>query len=317
MILTTNSNGEDDAPSRRLERQAALRAFREFNACHTPAGTPQGGQFCAAPGGAAARPKPTQSFGRVIPTAPSTYRALAAVRTDPTIPEKQKEARLFEVLRKVQPELVAEVRALLQRGAKGYAEFNDALREVAGRLRFATHHNIEAPEVAQDADGYVVIGSVKGLERSAVKVATDYAGDVRQLKDALRGTIVVRNGEEFVDTLAQLSRVATIEHIKDNLTTPTSNGYRDLNVLIRLPGSGMLAEIQLLSKPMLRAKAGLGHKLYKAWRNLHAESSEAKVLERRQARLYNRAWAMTAASAAATAAMTAGLTAMLQSLGLR
>jgi hypothetical protein len=54
---------------------------------------------------------------------------------------------------------------------------------------------------------------------------------------------------------------------KDNFSHPHPGGYRDLNMVFRLPKGGMVAEIQFHLKPMIAAK-NEGHKHYEEQREL-------------------------------------------------
>jgi len=148
---------------------------------------------------------------------------------------------------------------------------------------------MESPEVEDPAVSHVVTGDVKGLSRSVVKAATKYDGDVAQLRDVLRGTVAVRDAEDLIRTLSELERMSGGKIWRDDrITHPLITGYSDYQVVIQMP-SGVLAEILIIPKPMLRAKNGSGHKLYTPWRDLDPATPEYERLKRKQQRLYGAA----------------------------
>lgn len=232
-----------------------------------------------------------QPYGKQSKVAPSTFAALAAIRADRSIPDKERADRMFDALRKNQPELVTETRNLVRRAEQGFAEFKSMLTDIAGRLNFKPHHDIEDPKMAMDmSTGHVIPGPVKTLSRSAVKIATKYDGDVTQLKDVLRGSIAVRDDVDLVNTLAELERVSGGKIWRDDrITKPLDTGYRDYQVLIQTP-SGVLAEILIITKPMLRAKQ-IGHdQYYVPWQGMVKTTPEAQHLLKKQQELYGPAW---------------------------
>lgn len=282
MLIIPNSNGEDNSPSR----------LREFNRCHNPAG-PGGGQFCSAPDAGSGGGPAAPIRQRGVTATPVTEQTVVALHS------LGEATQQLDYLKQHHPDLVAASEALVARGHAAQAEFKQDLTEVASQLGYQLHHDIESRDILEKDTDWVVVGPVKGLKRTATKAALEYLGDVGEVKDVLRGTIAVRDARGMVNALSQLTSTADIINIKDHVNKPLASGYRDLNVLIRLRKSGMLAEVQLITKPMLEAKMTVGHKLYEAMRGLAAGSPAYSALLMRQAALYSAAWAKSTNGAAA------------------
>ena len=264
--LIPASNGEDNAPVVRLS---------EFNHCHDPAT----GQFCS------------------DPISHETIARLHAIGEDDTIPESEHAQRQFEELQRREPGLIAAAQALIAKGQQAFPEFSEAMQGMAKSLGFSLHTNIESRDILERDTDWVVVGPVKGLKRTSVKAALDYGGDVNQVKDIPRGTIAVRDAQGMVRSLQQLADSAEIVNIKNRVSTPMASGYRDLNVIVRMPRSRMLAEIQVIAKPVLEAKMTLGHQLYQAMRGMKESSPRYRRLLQQQVDLYNSAWAKVAGAA--------------------
>ena len=97
---------------------------------------------------------------------------------------------------------------------------------------------------------------VKGRPRSLQKLANDYGGDARYLKDLSRATILCETPDELLDVLNRLTSVGLeIAQVKNKFASPTPMGYRDFNLNVRVPlddgsthndGSTHIAEFQLI-----------------------------------------------------------------------
>ena len=139
----------------------------------------------------------------------------------------------------------------------------------------------------------VVDPGIKGRPRSLEKLANDYGGDSRYLKDLSRATILCETPDEVIDVLGRLGSVGLeIAQVKNNFANPTPMGYRDFNLNIRVrldDGSTHIAEFQVNLKCVLEAKK-IAHKQYEVIRaalpamcmdtNVEAEALEAFISER-------------------------------------
>jgi ankyrin repeat protein/WD40 repeat protein len=134
---------------------------------------------------------------------------------------------------------------------------------------------------------------VKGRPRSLQKLANDYGGDARYLKDLSRATILCETPDELLDVLNRLTSVGLeIAQVKNKFASPTPMGYRDFNLNVRVPlddGSTHIAEFQVNLNCVLAAKK-IAHKQYEVIRaalpamcmdtSVEAEALEAFISER-------------------------------------
>jgi hypothetical protein len=197
-----------------------------------------------------------------------------------------------------------------QKGTLGREEFTRALADIAGKMGLTTGHGdghgvLHAPGGPGDTRGFLVIAPNKSEARAREKVSTDYKNDWTQLKDMVRGSIVVNTVAEVAEAFknAEAAGLKFAAQPKDRFSKPTPEGYRDLNTLVTLP-SGILAELQFHVRELSDAKAE-GHKHYEAQRTLRAsngmdeptdawspeEAAEFHQLRQAQREIYDAAWA--------------------------
>src|SRR5690606_3783157 len=99
------------------------------------------------------------------------------------------------------------------------------------------------PEDWENERGYLFIGPLKKEDRAREKVEADYEGDWSQLRDMVRATIAVPMVTQLPKVLRELEAAGMelAQKPKNNLVKPLPGGYRDINMIIKLP-NGMLAE---------------------------------------------------------------------------
>jgi hypothetical protein len=118
-------------------------------------------------------------------------------------------------------------------------------------------------QIASDLGVAYVGPGLKGRPRAIEKVIDDYAGDSRQLKDLLRGTIEVGTPEQAQSAIATLQKnYEVLPSGFRNLFDPRANpvdGYRDAKMNVNI--GGHVAEIQVNLPEMLQAKKQV-HDLY-------------------------------------------------------
>ena len=100
----------------------------------------------------------------------------------------------------------------------------------------------------------------------------------------------------------QLNRFTKIVKTKNRFKTPARSGYRDLNLLVQLPHSNIVAEVQLHLKAIADVKSGEEHDIYEEIQSIErAAASQSRQLNeievarihhlRNQSRsLYQDAW---------------------------
>ena len=296
MTIVPNSYGSDEHATK----------LEEGNRCHRRAG-PGGGQFAPAgqgncdprgwglPDSADDKAGPRSRALRQ-PGASKTPVSKAFVERLGAAAMSGEKVPVDEYVREV-PRTVGEVRALLRKAEKANGLFERVAREVAGAASLKVVRSQEEAE-ASPGDSFV-LAPVKGLERSLAKVVLDYHGDVGKLQDVVRGSIVVNSQKAMDRAMDALGAMAEVVLVKDRATKPLPTGYRDLNLRVRLP-DGMIGEVQVLLKPMLKAK-GVGHKLYDRFRQLPSVSPAKDHLMRAMQELYSTAWLVATGTAAHTA----------------
>lgn len=161
-------------------------------------------------------------------------------------------------------------------------QFTEILGKVGQAMGLRTGKKPKAltPEEWGSADGHLFIGSLKGEVRAREKADADYDGDYSKLCDIVRGTIAVATLDEARQALEHIkaSGLELAQRPKNRLAEPTETGYRDLLMVVKLPG-GMMAELQVSLKSMQQAKSGDGHKEYDVTRGLQAKYGESEPTE--------------------------------------
>lgn len=143
---------------------------------------------------------------------------------------------------------------------------------------------------------------VKSAHRAKEKVNTELDGETARITDLARATIVANDVSSLMDAYEALSKEATIVKVKNRFKTPAPSGYRDLNILVELPKTGIIAEVQFHLKAIADVKNGAEHELYEqvqhierlAKRELRSYTSlEAAKINRIRSEsknLYQQAW---------------------------
>merc|ERR1711964_257236 len=101
------------------------------------------------------------------------------------------------------------------------------------------------------------LGSMKSPGRSVYKFLYLYDADPRKLTDILRVSFVFKSLEDLYRAVAVFNKDYEIKAVQDNFCQSYSkSGYRDLKLLVVIPGSesGMIGEIQLHIHEIFKAK---------------------------------------------------------------
>lgn len=167
-------------------------------------------------------------------------------------------------------------------------EVSDAAAQVA---RAAEEVNPEfqnsLARAARDLNIEAINAPVKGVKRLAEKATFDYGGDLTQIKDAVRGTLLVTDPRNLNDIIAVLEQNFQINRIKNGFDLP-GGGYKDIKVNVQLP-NGMTGEIIVAPPEMIKAKEVLhGHALYEEAR-VAVDTGRLRELENQMNELYNNA----------------------------
>ncbi|GIU49454.1 RelA/SpoT domain-containing protein [Shewanella algidipiscicola] len=163
------------------------------------------------------------------------------------------------------------------------------LRDILKSLDGAEHYELMVP-------------AVKSYQRAAQKVVVKFNGDASQITDLARASIVASDIHRLMHAFEALQHKATIVQVKNRFATPKASGYRDLNLLVQLPQSGMIAEVQLHLKAIAEIKSGEEHQIYQAVQTIEANAKQqqraltqlelAKITQLRQQshKCYHKAW---------------------------
>lgn len=138
------------------------------------------------------------------------------------------------------------------------------------------------PEHWGNDKGFLFMGPLKGEDRAKQKVEQDYNGDWSQVRDMVRATIAVPMVTQIPKVLEQLKAagIELAQKPKNNLIKPLPGGYRDLNLIVKLP-NGLLAELQVHIKPMTLAKEK-GHAPYETTRAIEGKYRQKNVSDKAQ-----------------------------------
>lgn len=110
----------------------------------------------------------------------------------------------------------------------------------------------------------------------------------RTLRDVDGHTFCCKNIADVAKMLEYFNADKNIVRIKNNFANPSSAGYSDINMNIRLP-NGTIAEIQLNTTANVVAKENYGHALYEVWRSVNTNpkyKSLADSMGEAQKKLY-------------------------------
>jgi hypothetical protein len=147
-----------------------------------------------------------------------------------------------------------------------------------------------------------VFSGVKSKHRAEQKIATDLSGDVQKITDVVRATIVADDVASLVSTYEILEQQVTIVSVKNRFKKPAASGYRDLNLLVQLPKSKIIAEVQLHLDAIAQVKSGPEHDIYKVIQTIERkavneqrvihdfEAAQINALRNQSKALYQQAW---------------------------
>lgn len=166
-------------------------------------------------------------------------------------------------------------------------------------------------QIAAATGGTAKLAELKGIGRTLQKIASDYSGDPKGMKDILRGTVEVESAASAQAAIAAIKKnFKVLDKGQRNLLDPAIkpiDGYRDAKFNVDIDGH--VAEVQVNLPEMLAAKKQV-HKQYEqrseierkyAGKEMPAEA-QAKIdaLNAEMRAVYEPAWA------SATSASKAG-----------
>ena len=117
-----------------------------------------------------------------------------------------------------------------------------------------------------------------------------------------RATVVADSIPDLVTAYESINRETTVLSVTNRFAKPAQSGYRDIKLLVELPKTKLVAEIQLHLKEIATVKNGAEHKLYEEIQNIErltlvenrefTEFEQARVAKLRMLSqsLYANAW---------------------------
>ena len=113
--------------------------------------------------------------------------------------------------------------------------------------------------ISYNAQVDMLLPLTKSYDRALQKVNNKFDGDARLITDLARGSIVANDVDSLMASYQMLHENSEIIQIKNRFANPKASGYRDLNVLVKLPQSQMIVEVQLHLQTIAAIKSGQDH----------------------------------------------------------
>lgn len=157
-------------------------------------------------------------------------------------------------------------------------------------------------KAALRTDCHAILPTHKSRIRAQQKIMIELNGNANALTDLARGSIIASNIDDLISAYDYLIQYTDVRGVKNRFNRPTASGYRDIKLLIRLPNSHFIVEIQLHLKKIASIKNGAEHSIYeqiqKIERQAVIESRLLHELEQRKIQklrqhsqhLYHRVW---------------------------
>ncbi|MDR9829792.1 RelA/SpoT domain-containing protein [Vibrio sp. FNV 38] len=140
-----------------------------------------------------------------------------------------------------------------------YSDF-DVLYSKAHQAQAELETLCQSTALLTSSEAY--FAGVKSHQRAQEKITYELDGKVERITDLARATIVANDISSLMDVYEVLDREATVVKVKNRFKRPTPSGYRDLNILVQLPKTNIIAEVQLHLKAIADVKNGPEHDIY-------------------------------------------------------
>ncbi|EGQ8234492.1 phosphoribosylglycinamide formyltransferase [Vibrio parahaemolyticus] len=165
------------------------------------------------------------------------------------------------------------IQSIDSRPTQPYSDF-DILYSKAHQAQFELETICKSTALLNDAKPY--FAGVKSKHRAEEKITHELDGQVERITDLARATIGAEDVASLVSIYETLERETTIVKVKNRFKKPGPSGYRDLNLLVRLPKTNLIAEVQLHLKAIADVKNGPEHDLYEQIQKLERQASMEK-----------------------------------------
>lgn len=157
-------------------------------------------------------------------------------------------------------------------------------------------------EISLLTETQAILPGIKSEHRAKTKIATELRGNTAQITDLARASLVADDIPGVVQAFELLNKEVSVVAVKNRFKTPTDSGYRDLKVLVKLPKSQVVAEVQIHLDAISEVKNGAEHEIYEQIQDIErlamqeernlTEFETTKIAKLRAAskNLYQEAW---------------------------
>lgn len=118
-----------------------------------------------------------------------------------------------------------------------------------------------------------LFAGIKSKQRAEEKITHELDGKTERITDIARATIIADDVASLMEVYEVLDRETTVVKVKNRFKSPAASGYRDLNLLVQLPKTNIIAEVQLHLKAIADVKSGPEHDLYEVVQNIERQSA--------------------------------------------
>ncbi len=159
-----------------------------------------------------------------------------------------------------------------------------------------------AGSVAHAFHAELLSSGIKDAQRAAVKIEKELAGDASRITDIVRVSVSTHSILSLTRAYQSLTKNAHALSVMNRFGAPRPSGYRDIKILLKLPKSNMIAEVQLHLSDILEIKNEKEHDIYREIQSIEREAQTSsrslnqdetcKILALRQTsrQMYEQAW---------------------------
>ncbi|MCG6201073.1 hypothetical protein [Psychromonas antarctica] len=180
-----------------------------------------------------------------------------------------------------------------------YSEFEQLYQKaITGQAELETL----SEQIALQSNSTLFSSGVKSKLRAIDKINSDLAGASEKITDLARTSIVAKDVPTLMDAFTLFDQQTELLRIKNRFLAPVASGYRDLSLLIRLPKSQIVAEVQLHLEAFSAIKNGKEHENYEQIQQIERlqltdnralseiELAAISKLRKESRQLYQQAW---------------------------
>jgi ppGpp synthetase/RelA/SpoT-type nucleotidyltranferase len=143
---------------------------------------------------------------------------------------------------------------------------------------------------------------VKSQLRALDKINNKLSGNNEQITDLARTSIVAKDVPALMDAFELIEQKTQILRIKNRFKNPGASGYRDISLLVRLPETKIVAEVQIHLEAFSVIKNGEEHGNYQQIQKIEriqlkedralSEIEQASIhkLRKQSKQMYQNAW---------------------------